>query len=67
VGVLGASTVLAVFFGMGISSAWLSVLLWLMFGFSVFLFVVPGHGLIYGPHLWLLAIVDIFRCLFRRK
>ena len=25
-----------------------------------FWFAIPGHGLVYGPHLWLLVIADTF-------
>jgi hypothetical protein len=59
VGVLGGAVALSLLFGLGISSIWLSVPLWAMLAFSIFLFILPGHGLIYGPHLWLLVIVDM--------
>jgi len=28
---------------------------------SLFWYVIPGHAMIYGPHLFLLAIADLFR------
>jgi hypothetical protein len=28
---------------------------------SLFWYVIPGHAMIYGPHLFLLAITDLFR------
>lgn len=64
VGVLSGSGSLYLLLGFGVDSAWLTVPLWFVFAFSVFLFIVPGHGFIYGPHLWLFAIADIFRAMF---
>ena len=28
---------------------------------SLFWYVIPGHAMIYGPHLFLIAIADLFR------
>lgn len=32
-----------------------------MLPISLFWFVVPGHALIYGPHLWVLLLHDMLR------
>ncbi len=28
---------------------------------AAFWFVIPGHGLIYGPHLWILGMLHLLR------
>jgi len=70
VSVLGGTASTCLLFGVGIHSLWLSIPMWAVLVLSIIWFVLPGHGLIYGPHLWLLAIADIVRALFgikRRK
>lgn len=27
----------------------------------VFWFIIPGHGLLYGPHLWIVYLIDMVR------
>lgn len=58
-GVIGIAVSATLLWVIGVDSLWLRIPAWFAFVTSVFWYVVPGHALIYGPHLFLLAIWDL--------
>ena len=52
----------------GVDSAAIAVLLWCVFLFSLFiLYIVAGHALIYGPHLFIAGFLDLASIPFGRR
>ncbi len=50
-----------------VPSGWFAVALFIVVALSVFWFVIPGHGIIYGPFCWTLVVKEIWTSLFRRQ
>ena len=60
VSVIGAGAAFILYFLGYIHGLWLCLVLLA----GLFWFVFPGHGLVYGPHLWLLLIGDLLKAIF---
>jgi len=53
-------------FAFGVQSVVLWLLLWIVFLFSlVILYIVAGHALLYGPHLFIFGFAELLSSPFR--
>ncbi len=58
---MGIVISLILLFGTGIETIWIRASFKVLLGISIFIYIIPGHALVYGPHLWILAICDIIK------
>ena len=51
--------------GIDVSPSWARVLCWILWSIAVFIYLIPGHALIYGPHLFILKALELLTKPFR--